>query len=241
MKNKYYFINSSLFGLLLFLVCILVSSGCTSGSTVTDIDGNEYPTVKIGDQWWTAENLKVTHYKNGEPIPHVTDGEKWSNLTTGAYSAYANDPDNIPVYGLLYNWYAIDDSRELAPEGWHIPTDSEWQQLEIALGMPPEDADDTDTRGTNEGSKLAGISSLWNNGYIRNDAEFGSSGFDAIPGGLRETGAQFRFIAFRAHYWALTDLGSVTAWLRALDCYETDIDRVQYNKRYGLSVRCIKD
>lgn len=213
-----------------------------TGTTVTDIDGNVYQTVTIGTQVWMAENLKVTHYNNGDAIPNVTNDSEWGNLITGAYCAYNDENSNNSTYGLLYNWYALADSRNIAPEGWHIPTDAEWQELEMALGMSQQDAENTNNpRGTNEGSKLSDNKDLWESGSLENNAEFGSSGFDAIPGGLRETGAQFRFLGFRGYYWTITDLGSVPAWLRALDCYEPDIDRVQYNKKYGLSVRCVKD
>lgn len=111
-------------------------------STLTDIDGNIYQTVKIVDQWWMAENLKVTHYRNGDPIPNVTNNSDWGNLSTGTYCAYNNDNVNISTYGLLYNWYAVADSRELAPTGWHVPTDEEWKQLEMSLGMSDSEAND---------------------------------------------------------------------------------------------------
>ena len=208
--------------------------------TVTDIDGNVYQTVTIGTQVWMAENLRVTHYNNGDAIPNVTDNT-WGDLETGAYCAYNNESSNGSTYGLLYNWYALDDGRKIAPEGWHVPTDAEWQELEIALGMSPEDANSVNVRGTNEGSKLAGRDDLWEPGSLENDAQFGSSGYDAIPGGGREPYGEYRFLGFRGYYWALTDVNTVTAWFRALDCYEPDIDRVQYNMRYGLSVRCVKD
>ena len=103
--------------------------------TVTDYDGNVYQTVLIGDQCWMMENLKVTHYRNGDPIPHVTDGEIWSGLTSGAYCHYDNDEGNVSTYGRLYNWYAVEDSRNIAPDGWHVPTDTEWKQQEMYLGI----------------------------------------------------------------------------------------------------------
>ena len=84
---------------------------CSSNGIMTDIDGNVYKTVKIGNQVWMAENLKVMHYRNGEAIPNVTDADEWYNLTTGAYCEYDNSLDNVTTYGRLYNWYAVDDSR----------------------------------------------------------------------------------------------------------------------------------
>jgi hypothetical protein len=93
---------------------------------VSDIDGNTYQTVKIGKQVYTTENLNVTKYRNGDIIPEVTDQTQWANLTTGAWCYYNNDPANGPIYGKLYNWYAVKDPRGLAPEGWHIPSNTEW-------------------------------------------------------------------------------------------------------------------
>jgi uncharacterized protein (TIGR02145 family) len=98
--------------------------------TLTDYDGNRYGFITIGKQTWMAENLKVTHYRNGDPIPHVTDGTQWSNLSSGAYCNYSNDTNKTT----LYNWFSIADSRNIAPAGWHVPTDSEWTTLTSYLG-----------------------------------------------------------------------------------------------------------
>jgi len=102
--------------------------------TVTDIDGNIYKTVKIGTQWWMAENLKVTKYRNGNLIPNVTNMTQWDNLTTGAYCTYNHDATNVTNYGRLYNWYAANDSRNIAPAGWHVPSDVELTTLITNLG-----------------------------------------------------------------------------------------------------------
>lgn len=211
----------------------------TQNTTVTDIDGNVYQTVTIGAQEWMAEDLRVTHYRNGDAIPNITDNT-WGGLTTGAYCAYMDDDNNESTYGLLYNWYAVSDARNIAPEGWHVPTDDDWKELEMALGMSQTDADASDFRGTNEGSKLAGNEALWESGSLETNAEFGSSGFDAIPGGLCEPDRQFRFLGFRGHWWTSTTVGGAS-WFRTLDCYQSDMARVQYNNRYGLSIRCVKD
>jgi uncharacterized protein (TIGR02145 family) len=106
----------------------------SSSGTVTDIDGNVYQTVTLGGQVWMAENLKVTRYRNGDPIPCVNDASAWSGLSTGAYCHYNNDFNNAAIYGRLYNWYAVSDSRNIAPGGWHVPTDTEWQTLVDLLG-----------------------------------------------------------------------------------------------------------
>jgi uncharacterized protein (TIGR02145 family) len=97
--------------------------------TVTDIDGNTYNTVKLSEQWWMVGNLKVTHYRNGEAIPNIVESEEWFNLTTGAYCNYNNDEANVATYGRLYNWYVVNDSRGIAPTGWHVPTEEECVEL----------------------------------------------------------------------------------------------------------------
>ena len=241
--NKNYFINSSLFGLFQFLICILVSSGCASGSTVTDIDGNEYPTIKIGDQWWTAENLKVTHYNNGEPIPHVTDGEEWSNLITGAYSAYGNDPDNIPVYGLLYNWYAADDSRGICPQGWHTSSDEDWMELELLLGIEEIDLDRIAWRGEGLGEKLKDTESgLWTSNISDQTNE---TGFSIVPSGGRTSdpayGGDFFYQGIHSAIWTSDEMDDRIALFRAFWNNNSGIKRNYYNKGNGFSIRCVKD
>ncbi len=155
--------------LTIFIAIILVI-GCSKQDTVTDIDGNVYQTIQIGNQVWMAENLKVTHYRDGTSIQYVqnelTEPDVWETLTTGAYCYYDDSQSNQTTYGNLYNWYAVADSRNIAPEGWHVPTDAEWKELEMALGMSQSEADDAGYRGTNEGSKLAGNAGLWTDGEL---------------------------------------------------------------------------
>jgi len=175
--------------------------GPDSTGTVTDIDGNVYKTVKIGNQWWMAENLKVTRYRNGDPIPNITDNHTWVDLSTGAYCNYNNDISNVATYGRLYNWYAVDESRNIAPAGWHVPTDDEWKQLEIYLGMSPTEADETHWRGTDEGGKLKETGTThW---YSPNTGATNESGFTALPGGYRVSGG-FSSLGFGAYFWSST-------------------------------------
>ena len=114
--------------------CIKEDDNKPETGTVTDIDGNTYVTVKIGEQWWMAENLKVTHYRNGDSIPNITADIQWAALDTGAWCSYDNNPDNVNHYGRLYNWYAVTDSRNIAPAGWHVATNDEWIALITILG-----------------------------------------------------------------------------------------------------------
>jgi len=203
--------------------------------TVTDIDGNVYETVIIGDQVWMTENLKVIHYRNGDSILNITDIDVWSNMKEDAYCSYNNDDSNIDIYGLLYNWYAVDDSREIAPEGWHIPTDDEWKQLEMYLGMSKSEADTTRWRGTDEGGKLKGTT-YWNS---PNTGATNISGFTAIPGGDRNYGGIF--FSENGYWWSSTEQDSYTAWYRTLYFDKSVVGRHNADKRDGFSVRCIKD
>lgn len=116
---------------ILILTILVFSFSCSDKptsseqtETISDIDGNTYDIIKIGNQWWMAENLKVTHYQNGDPIPNVISSSDWVNLKTGAYCIYDNNFANVATYGRLYNWYAVVDKRNIAPKGWHVPTDA---------------------------------------------------------------------------------------------------------------------
>ncbi len=210
--------------------------------TVTDIDGNVYQTIIIGDQEWMAENLKVTHYRNGDPIPHLTNDDDWTGTSSGAYCVYDNDPSHADTYGNHYNWYTVDDSRGLAPEGWHVPSDTEIMELETYLGMSQSQVNSTGWRGTNEGSKLASGYDLWDNGALRDDTEFGSSGFDFFPGGDRNYNyGNFYGVGSHGLFWSSTENNTQYAWSRGLDNLDTGVERIYFSKRYGFSVRCVRD
>ncbi len=210
--------------------------------TVTDIDGNIYQTVTIGNQTWLAENLKVTHYRDGTAITNVADNAEWATLTTEAYCIYNNNASNqLETYGVLYNWYVVADGRNLAPEGWHVPTDGEWKELEMELGMSTSEADDTGWRGTNEGSKLARNADLWDDGDLKTNSEFGALGFNALPGGERNGSGPFFTIGSTAYFWSATESSSSSAWNRLLHSYYSEVARFDNGKRFGFSVRLLRD
>ncbi|MFZ5980786.1 MAG: fibrobacter succinogenes major paralogous domain-containing protein [Candidatus Zixiibacteriota bacterium] len=211
--------------------------GPDSTGTVTDIDGNIYQTVKIGDQWWMMENLKVTHYRNGDPIPNVTDIATWAGLTSGAYCNYNNDSGFVGIYGRLYNWHAVDDSRNIAPEGWHVPTDDEWKQLEVYLGMSQADADSYKWVGTDEGGKLKDTT-LWEN---PNTGANNESSFTALPGGNRSDNGSFENNGYYASFWSTTELGSVDCWDLELGYNRSQIYNDSRDRNRGNSIRCIRD
>jgi len=209
---------------------------------ICDIDGNCYQTIQIGDQLWMAENLKVTHYNNGEEITNITNDGEWYGLSTGAYGDYDNNPTNSETYGRLYNWYTVDDSRGLCMDGWHVPSDDEYKELEIFLGMSESEANDTGWRGTNEGSKLAGNADLWNSGNLENNSEFGTSGFSAFPAGYRRNStATYDTMGYNGYFWSSSETSSNSAWNRELYYNTSYVYRSYYNKHYGFSVRCLGD
>ncbi|MBN1895855.1 fibrobacter succinogenes major paralogous domain-containing protein [bacterium] len=228
--------------------CSAVFSGCgkkqgtdpaSIPGPVTDIDGNVYRTVRIGNQRWMAENLKVTHYRNGDAIPNVTDSTAWNSLGTGACTSYGNLLRNTPVYGLLYNWHSTADGRNIAPEGWHVPTDEDWKELEMTLGMSREEADRTQWRGTEEGGKLKETGTEHWESPNRNATN--ETGFSAIPGGFRYDNGGFNSFGYYAYFWTSTEKDQAGAWFRYIGYGDSYIFRSGSGKRFGFSVRCVED
>jgi uncharacterized protein (TIGR02145 family) len=191
---------------------------------VTDIDGNRYVTVKIGDQWWMAENLKVTHYRNGDAIPKAKVQKvraKWD--TMGVYCSYNNDPASASTYGHLYNWYAVNDSRGLAPKGWHVPTDAEWQKL-------------IDHLGGNAGGKMK-KTTLW---MSSSPLDTNESGFSALPGGFQQSHGSFNGIELCAKFFTSTE-SSGHVVTRVLMYRRGGVSREKGDRQGGYSVRCVRD
>jgi len=220
-------------------------------SLVNDIEGNIYRTIEIGKQWWMAENLNTTKFSDGNDIPLVTSDSIWLETTAPAYRWYLNDKETYgEKYGALYNWYTVNTSK-LCPSGWHVPTDSDWKELESSLGMLPEDLDSMKFRGEYIGSKLAGNTDLWRFTdseltFIEDNAHFGSSGFTALPGGSIfrcEDGLCARTIGLSGYWWSSTELDEslYQAWYRHLIGLSDEVFRDYQNKSSGLSVRCVKD
>jgi uncharacterized protein (TIGR02145 family) len=222
-----------------------------------DIEGNSYGTLLLGNQCWMAENLKVTHYNNGDSVPTGFTDSEWVNLDqteTGAYAVYPWDEDNYSlntcngdcsqVYGNLYNWYAVDDNRGVCPVGWHMPTDDEWIELEMFLGMSYTEAHDTGWRGNDEGSQLAGNALFWWDGGLENDPVFGSSGFVALPGGYRAwTGTYNHPMGGYGAFWSSTASNIDNAWFRLLAWHTREVARnnIGYPNQTGFSIRCVMD
>jgi uncharacterized protein (TIGR02145 family) len=204
--------------------------------TVKDVDGNVYKTVKIGNQWWMAENLEVTHYRNGDAIPKVIQNNEWIALSTGAYSSCQNNKANDTTYGLLYNWYAVTDSRNIAPKGWHVPTDGEWQVLADSLGGPSVAGGKMKATGTVEASD-----GVW---YSPNIGATNESGFAALPGGWRYwSNGDFFLFQRKAIFYSATEYvdDKTQAWNRVLSYEDSEFMRDRERKKNGCSVRCAKD
>ncbi|MEN8156487.1 MAG: fibrobacter succinogenes major paralogous domain-containing protein [Bacteroidota bacterium] len=226
-----------------------------SDLTVTDYDGNTYKTIQIGDQIWMAENLKTTHYSDGTIIQLVEDESDWKNLkySDKAMCTYDNSEVNREIYGALYTWEAAmrgsyssetnpSGVQGVCPDGWHLPSDDEWKEVEMYLGMSQTEADRYNFRGTNEGSQLAGDSSLWNEGILVNDVEFGSSGFMALPAGYRNANSgRFYQLQELGTFWCATESGDTLSITRLLNPHWIQVHRFTYSKKSGNSVRCIKD
>lgn len=189
---------------------------------VTDVDNNVYKAIKIGNQIWMAENLKVTRFQNGEPIANIEDNDTWKNFSTSAYCNFQNK-DNIDNNGLLYNWYAVNDSLNIAPIGWHVASDDEWKELEMYLGMNESEVDYTGFRGIDEGSQIK-------------DGDFGGliSGYREIDGTFSDNGSQ-------GYWWTATVFCSLNAWNRGLTSESNMVYRNFISKNYGFFVRCVKD
>jgi uncharacterized protein (TIGR02145 family) len=200
----------------------------TLNGIITDIDGNIYHTIRIGTQAWLVENLMNSRYRNGDNIAFVIDGTSWSNLSTGAYCYYNNDTANEHTYGHLYNWFAVKDSRNITPTGWHIPSDEEWTTLINYLG------------GSDfAGSKLKEIGTIhW---LEPNSGATNESGFTALPGGARGFDGSFFEIQSVGYWWSSTEYNSTNAWRRRIFNNQTGIYRNNPDKKYGFSVRCVRD
>ncbi len=185
-------------------------------------------TVTIGTQVWTSKNLNVSTYRNGDVIPQVQDKKAWANLTTGAWCYYGNDASNGTKYGKLYNWYAVNDPRGLAPQGWHVPSDAEWTILETALGG-----------SLVAGGKMKEAGTL--NWTTPNTGGNNNSGFAGLPGGYRNGNGSFDFVGDGGYWWSSTEFNTAVAWFRYLYYNYGIIYRNYFSKYYGFSVRCLRD
>jgi len=189
-------------------------------------------TVTIGAQVWMTKNLDVATFRNGDPIPQAKTNEEWVKAGDNqqpAWCYYDNDPANGAKYGKLYNWYAVNDSRGLAPVGYHIPSDDEWKILTDFLGG--EEVAGTKMKSTDFWADFGGDSGNGTN----------ESGFSGLPGGFRNYNGSFYPIGKHGYWWSSTENVTFTAWDRYLGYRVGSVYRYSGNKRIGFSVRCLRD
>ncbi len=177
-----------------------------------------YKSVKIGNQTWMVENLNVAHYRNGDSIPEVKDKDVWKNLKTGAWCYYDNDPENGKKYGKLYNWYAVNDDRGLAPEGWHIPIKEELETLKAAVS--------NDSNAVKAVGQGAGTN---------------TDGFSALLAGVRYSGGGFYDLGYGTKFWSSTEYGASSAYCLGLGYGDSNVVVYGNGGEGGFSIRCLKD
>ena len=243
--------------LVISLLCVALS--CDKGnpadnnsndndSTVTDIDGNVYQTIKIGSQVWTKKNLRTTRYNDGSAIPNIVNDSTWDSCSytqTGAYCYYNNttNADSIEKFGAFYNWYAV-DTKKIAPKGWHVPTDADWVILQNYLITNGYNWDGT-TAGNKIAKSLAAKTDWYPSigaGAIGNDLTTNNrSGFSALPGGSRFRFGYFLDIGSYGYWWSATENDASIAILRYLSFGYDFLNRYYELKNSGFSVRLLKD
>jgi uncharacterized protein (TIGR02145 family) len=212
--------------------------------TIRDIDGNIYTSVKIGTQTWLVQNLRTTRYRNGDAIPNLSNNGAWITTNTGAYSMYDNDPENGAVYGYLYNWHAVNDRRNIAPAGWHIPSQEEWLTLENYLSANGFNFDGTKTG--NKFAKSLASRTLWKGSNMpggpgNNMSVNNSTNFTGLPGGGRYGNSGVFFSKSEAAFWWTRDESTtVEAYYRGLFYGYSFFSNFVSSKNLGFGIRCIK-
>lgn len=218
------------------LLCALAATGGALATTLTlgkpshAAPASTPATVTIGQQVWLARNLDVTTFRNGDPIPRVTDAAAWAAAGSAgqpAQSAYDNDAARVVRDGLLYNYAAIRDPRGLCPQGFRIPTDADWNALERFLGA------------SRAAFRLKSISG-WP--ITENGPGSGSDdvGFAGLPAGFRSQRGEFFLGGKVGYFWSLTERSATTTTAHMLFDYDAKLFRIEYDKAMGMSVRCIK-
>lgn len=232
--------NVILFAVTLF--CIGLTG--LQAQTIKDIDGNKYNVVKIGTQLWMKENLKTTKYRNGDLIGTTTpDTLDITNENTPKYQwVYDGNENNVATYGRLYTWYAVTDSRNICPKGWHVPTDAEWTTLTDYLtnngyGYEGSGIDIAKSMAATSGWTTNSTASNVGNDQTSNN----SSGFTAFAGGYRYGSGSFNAFGSYCYLWSATELNSASAWYRSLNDQRNDVYRESSSKQNGVPIRCLRN
>ncbi|MEA3460847.1 MAG: FISUMP domain-containing protein [Bacteroidota bacterium] len=221
--------------------------------TMSDFEGNTYATIDIGGQVWMAENLRVTHYADGTPITELSDDAEWDALTADAqvYCWYENLSSNEDTSSVLYTWAAAmaggtssdtipSGVQGVCPDGWHLPSDAEWKEFELFVGMDSVQVSKTEWRGSDEGAQLKETGySKWQSAPAGGN---NTSGFTAVPGGFRSaTGTFYNYHQYAAYWTATHESGTGKAWYRALKFDSEQVYRQYNTMTMGFSVRCVQD
>jgi uncharacterized protein (TIGR02145 family) len=204
------------------------NTNTTDNSTNESDNENALDGVTIGTQVWSSKNLDVSTFRNGDPIPQAKTNEEWEKAGQNkqpAWCYYDNDPANGTKYGKLYNWYAVNDPRGLAPSGWHVPSDAEWTTLTDYLS----------------GESVAGEKMKSTSGWYINGNGTNSSGFTGLPGGFRDYYGIFTNLGSSGGWWSSSESTTNDAWKRFLHCNSSTVGRSYGSKAYGFSVRCLRD
>ncbi len=203
----------------------MMLSSCGDGASTEEGASTE---VTIGKQVWMTQNLNVDKFRNGDPIPEAKTKEEWARAGENkqpAWCYYENDPANGAKYGKLYNWYAVNDPRGLAPEGWKIPSDEDWIRLTDFLG----------------GAQVAGTKMKSTDFWAESGNGTNESGFSGLPGGARYFNGTFTYIGKHGYWWSSPEIGAFNAWYCSLIYNYGSVSRYHVNKTNGFSVRCVKD
>jgi uncharacterized protein (TIGR02145 family) len=211
---------------------VLSDSIRLSGKYKAEVKIIRFNSVKIGNQVWMTENLNVDRFQNGDIILEAKSTEEWGQALANkqpAWCYYDNDPKNGDKYGKLYNFYAMNDSRGLAPHGWQIPSESDWTILTVFLG------------GENEAGNKMKSKNGWSDYEGQNGNGTNVSGFFGIPAGSRLGIGWFRWIGEHVFWWVAVEEGDNVVWRRSLQSANNEFKRLSNNDGRGMSVRCISD
>lgn len=235
--------------------CTIVTDVPVTGKTTnfefadcTDADGNHYAIVKIGTQTWMAENLKTTKFRTGKSITNITGTSAWKDATTAAWCVYNNTVTFGEIYGLLYNWYAVNDSKNISPIGWHVASHDEWTTLANYLIANGYNYDGSVVE--NKIGKSLAIENFWFKstieGAVGNEiSKNNSTGFSALPGGARNGVGSFIVLNINGFWWTASEGLYNNGIERSLSYNSVKLSKSFYEedfpKNYGFSVRCIKD
>ncbi len=196
--------------------------------SIMDIDGNRYRVLDLYGTCWLNENIKTSHYQNGDSIPEIQNDNEWASITSGAFSKYQNNSVNDSIYGKLYNGFTVSDPRNVCPAGWHVSTDAEWGNLIDSLG------------GEGIAGGLLKSTELW---AMPNTGASNSVEFTALPGGMRDAdhGGFFSNAINSGYWWTASTVSVPAAYVRYINYPNVNVNRYSYGKKNGFSVRCVRD